>query len=47
MPAGAESNSETPASPQRPVTFKEKGSPESYDPVFYQFTIENFGWFKY
>jgi hypothetical protein len=46
MPQGAEGNSETPASPPRPVDFEEKVSPENYDAVYYQFTIENFGWFN-
>lgn len=29
-----------------PVDFEEKVSPQNYDAVYYQFTIESFGWFN-
>jgi len=34
------------STPPPPVDFDEKVSPQNYDAVYYQFTIESFGWFN-
>jgi hypothetical protein len=46
IPTGVDGNSETTPENLPAADFEKKVSPRNYDAVYYQFTIENFGWFN-